>query len=318
MSHSVLNELMAIYPEEVRLVVRHRPWDANDITSLAAQAAEAAGAQGRFWEMTDMLFERQGEWRDMEDPDEFIQALVSYAQEIGVPDVARFEADLRNGTYFTAMEEAINEAVAEGINSTPTMFINGTVWEGYIDTTYLSGAVESVLLASNYPQGPPMVIDEETTYYATLVTEHGDVVVELFTALAPQTVNNFIYLACTGYYDNNTFYRVLPNFAAQTGDPTNTGMGRPGYTILDEYENGLLFDRAGLLSMAMAGYPDSAGGQIFITYGPQEHLNGRFTVFGEVVEGMDALDALQPRDPQTDPNAPPGDLLETVTIQEAG
>lgn len=310
---------MTNYPDDVRLVFRHLPLiSIHDKASLAHQAAEAAGAQGMFWEMSDVLFERRDEWAGLSEG-EFRQTLVGYAQEIGLPDGGRFEADLANGTYAAEMGAHFNDAIAAGVNSTPTVFLNGIPLQGnVIDPVYLQNAVETILLASRYPEAPPMAIDQGTTYYATLVTEHGDVVVELFAGLAPQTVNNFVYLACVGYYDGNTFYRVLPDFAAQTGDPTNIGWGGPGYNIPDEVENGLQFDRPGLVSMALSASPDSAGGQFFITYSPQEHLNGTFTVFGEVVSGMDVLEALQTRDPQANPDAPPGDLLETIIIEEEG
>jgi cyclophilin family peptidyl-prolyl cis-trans isomerase len=308
---------MAMYPEDVRLVVRQFPWDFHDKASLAAQASEAAGAQGMFWEMFDILLSHQGEWSG-QSVEAFQETLVSYAQEIGLPDLARFEADLTNGTYAEEIQADFTNGLADGIQATPTIYLNGISWQGSFNVASLAGAVETLGVISSYPEAPPMTIDQDTTYYATLVTERGDIVVELFTALAPQTVNNFIYLACVGYYDDNTFYRVLPDFGVQSGDPTNTGMGRPGYTIPDEASNGLEFDRPGLLSMALAGYPNTAGGQFFITYSSQDHLNGVFTVFGEVVSGMDVLESLQPRDPQTDPNAPTGNLLETILIQEEG
>lgn len=310
---------MMNYPDDIRLAFRHLPLiSIHDKASLAHQAAEAAGAQGMFWEMSGVIFERRDEWASLGE-EEFRQILVVYAQEIGLPDVARFEADVMNGTYEAEMEALYNDAFAAGIRGTPTAFINGIPLEGNVlDPVYLTGAIENVLLASRYPEAPPMMIDEGKTYYATMITEYGNVVIELYSALAPQTVNNFIYLSCIGYYDDNPFLQVLPNFGVQTGDPTDTGTGRPGYTIPDEYENGLEFDRAGLVSMAVIpDYSDTAGSQFFITFAPQEHLNGRFTVFGEVIEGMDELESLPTRDQQTDPNTP-ADLLERIIIQEGG
>lgn len=159
---------------------------------------------------------------------------------------------------------------------------------------------------------PPMTIDTTKVYHATLKTEKGDVVVELFADKAPKTVNNFVFLAEQGFYDDTTFHRVIPDFMAQGGDPSGTGSGGPGYTFGDEIAHGLTFDREGMLAMANAG-PNTNGSQFFITYGPTPWLNGFHTIFGQVIEGMDVVRALTPRDPQTGPDFT-GDRLITVEI----
>ena len=133
---------------------------------------------------------------------------------------------------------------------------------------------------------PAMAIDATTKYRATLQTEKGDIVLQLFAAEAPLTVNNFVFLSHQGYYDSVTFHRVIPDFMAQAGDPTGKGGGGPGYTFADEVESGLAFDRPGLLAMANAG-PGTNGSQFFITYAPTPHLNGKHTIFGEVLQGME-------------------------------
>jgi cyclophilin family peptidyl-prolyl cis-trans isomerase len=145
-------------------------------------------------------------------------------------------------------------------------------------------------------------------------TELGEFRVRLFAEQAPVTVNNFVFLARQGYYDNTTFHRVLPGFMAQGGDPTGTGAGGPGYSFEDEFDPALQFDRAGLLAMANRG-PDTNGGQFFITYAPTPHLNGLHTIFGEVVEGAEVLSRLTPRDPQANPDFQ-GDGLVTVEVIE--
>ena len=161
---------------------------------------------------------------------------------------------------------------------------------------------------------PPMIIDPERTYVATIQTEKGDIVLELFAKDTPVTANNFVFLACRGFYDGLTFHRVIPAFVAQGGDPTGTGAGGPGYAIPDE-EDAVSFDAPGLLSMAKAG-PNTTGSQFFITYAPTPALDRDFTVFGRVTSGMDVLEQLTPRDPSRTPNAPPGDQIVTVTIEE--
>lgn len=165
--------------------------------------------------------------------------------------------------------------------------------------------------------GPQQVIHEGADYVATITLASGEqVVVDLYPEAAPITVNNFVFLACQGFYDGVTFHRVLPGFVAQGGDPTGTGAGGPGYTIAHEADNGVPFDRAGLISMAHRSAPNTTGSQFFITYAPAPQLDSLFTVFGEVTEGMDAIDGLTPRDPQFNPNAPPGDVIASIRVEE--
>ena len=175
-------------------------------------------------------------------------------------------------------------------------------------------AAEEGETALQWSSPPAMEIDPSKSYEAVFVTEIGDFTVRLLPDKAPVTVNNFVFLANQGYYDNTTFHRVLPGFMAQGGDPTGTGSGGPGYMFQDEFDPDLQFDREGLLAMANRG-PNTNGGQFFITYGPTPHLTGLHTIFGEVVEGADVLSNLRLRDPQANPNFQ-GDGLITVEIIE--
>jgi len=168
-----------------------------------------------------------------------------------------------------------------------------------------------------YTELPPMVINPSRFYYATLETAQGDIVVQLFADRAPITVNNFVYLAKDGYYDNTTFHRVLDGFMAQAGDPIGMGSGGPGYDFDDEIFPGLSFDRSGLLAMANRGVQagrGTNGSQFFLTLGAAPWLDGNHTIFGEVVEGMEALTSITLRDPQT--AATEGDEIVTITIEE--
>ncbi|MBG7609248.1 MAG: peptidylprolyl isomerase [Anaerolineae bacterium] len=159
-----------------------------------------------------------------------------------------------------------------------------------------------------------MAIDPLKGYTATIETEKGNIVLELFPDVAPVTVNSFIFLAGQGWYDNTTFHRVITGFMAQGGDPTGSGMGGPGYAFVNETSDSVIFDREGLLAMANSG-PDTNGSQFFITYGPAEHLNGGYTIFGEVIEGMDVVESITPRDP-SQPDGVPGDTIISITIVE--
>jgi cyclophilin family peptidyl-prolyl cis-trans isomerase len=166
-----------------------------------------------------------------------------------------------------------------------------------------------------YDAPPEMQIDPAKQYVATIHTERGNIVVELYGDKAPKTVNNFVFLANQGYYDGITFHRVIPGFMAQAGDPSATGSGGPGYTFEDEFHPDLRHDGPGVLSMANAG-ANTNGGQFFITYDATPHLNDKHSVFGKVIEGMEVLEQITPRDPAA--AAEPGDLIESVTIEERG
>jgi cyclophilin family peptidyl-prolyl cis-trans isomerase len=166
-----------------------------------------------------------------------------------------------------------------------------------------------------YSGSPPMSVDPNKSYFAVIHTDKGDIRVELFAQQAPQTVNNFVFLARDGFYNGLTFFWVKPDFVAQTGDPEETGHGGPGYTIPDE-NSGMPF-QAGTLGMAKKGdEANSAGSQFFITLTDQLQLNGEDTSFGRVVGGMDVLLSLTPRDPPS-ADLPPGDKVLSIDIQES-
>lgn len=165
-----------------------------------------------------------------------------------------------------------------------------------------------------FDNAPGMVIDTDAEYQAVIQTEKGDIRLKLFADQAPMTVNNFVFLANQGFYDGTTFHRVLENFMAQAGDPSGSGRGGPGYQFDDETDNGLTFDRAGLLAMANSG-PGTNGSQFFITYEPTPWLDGNHTIFGELIEGQDVLDSIRLRDPATDPE--PGDVIEAIIIEKS-
>ena len=168
-------------------------------------------------------------------------------------------------------------------------------------------------MAKQYTNPPAMVIDPAKKYTARMKTSKGDIVIQLFADKAPVTVNNFVFLAREGFYDNVTFHRVIHGFMAQGGDPSGTGMGGPGYKFKDEFHPSLKHDDAGILSMANAG-PGTNGSQFFITHGPTPHLNGRHSVFGKVIDGMDVVNAIPERDPQR--ARTPGEKIISIEITE--
>lgn len=151
---------------------------------------------------------------------------------------------------------------------------------------------------------PAMQIDSQKTYLVTMETSQGTMEIELYPQHAPKTVNNFVFLIQEGFYDGVVFHRVIPDFVIQGGDPTGTGRGGPGYRFEDECKGNPLVHERGILSMANAG-PNTNGSQFFITHSPQPHLNGKHTVFGKVVKGLEVVDAIQQ-----------GDKMDRVTVTE--
>jgi peptidyl-prolyl cis-trans isomerase B (cyclophilin B) len=160
-------------------------------------------------------------------------------------------------------------------------------------------------MSKQYSSQPPMAIDAKKKYTATLTTSRGEIVCELFAKDAPQTVNNFVFLARENFYDGTVFHRVIPDFMIQGGDPTGTGRGGPGYRFEDECKGNPNKHQVGTLSMANAG-PGTNGSQFFITHVATNWLDGKHTVFGKVLKGQDIVNAVQQ-----------GDQLLSVAIAEA-
>ncbi len=162
-----------------------------------------------------------------------------------------------------------------------------------------------------------LIIDASKKYIATIETTKGDIQLELFTD-TPITTNSFVFLACKGFYDGTTFHRVLPGYLAQGGDPEGTGQGGPGYSI--PAEDGAREVGPGAVSMArQEGDPDSAGSQFFITYTKQPRLTEQgYTVFAHLAtsESVKVFMELSPRNADEDPGAPPGDVIQTIRIEE--
>jgi cyclophilin family peptidyl-prolyl cis-trans isomerase len=297
-------------------VYRHFPLvSIHDKALLATQAAEAAGLQDydAFWSMHDLLYETQAAWSSFT-IEEFSGRLVEQAETLGL-DPVQFELDLFSETIVTKAEATWIEGQELGIPGTPYIKIN-SLYDVQADPQQLTAIVEMIKLEDQqFSECPPVTVDTDTTYLATIETEKGDIVLELFSDIAPLAVNSFIYLVENDWFDGVIFHRVLPGFVAQTGDPTGTGFGNPGYSFSNEVSADLVFDRAGLVAMANSG-PDSNGSQFFITYAPTPNLNGSYTIFGEVIEGMDVVSGITPRDPQQAGDLPPGDVIINIIIDE--
>jgi len=305
------------------VVYRHFPLNSiHPNAQKSAEAAEAAGAQGRFWEYHDALFARQGEWSSL-DAAGAREFFIALAGELGL-DTDQFTAALDDGEFAGYVSGLEQEAMALGLPGTPSAIVNGQVvpgeglprdfeaWEAFVrDEKSLKD-----LAARQYKSAPAMSIDTNKRYLAHVkMAKGGEFTIELLPKSAPQTVNSFVFLAREGWFNGVTFHRVLPGFVAQTGDPSGTGRGGPGYMIPNEIDRNLSHNEAGIVAMANAG-PNTNGSQWYITYGDVSQLDGSYTIFGRVIEGMDVVESITPRDPSRNPGAPAGDAIETITIEE--
>ena len=307
----VLQDLLATRPDDVRLVFRHFPLPSHPLSMLGTQAAEAAGLQGKFWEVTDYLLQNQAEWTTLEEP--AFEAYLLEKAGLWKLDKAQFTKDLGSAAMVQKATDALDAATKAGITYTPFLMLNDRVLQG--------GEIQNLglvihLLASqdsNYKVCPPTLLDPAKAYTATIETTKGNIVVKLFADKAPLAVNSFVFLTREGWYDNRSFNAIVKDTAengnqfAIAGDHTDTGYGSAGYSI--GFENtSQTFDRKGLVGMVN-------GSQIFIIFAPQPSLDGKISVIGEVIEGMDILEGL-PVTVSADGQVAPAETILKVSITE--
>ena len=310
----VLGQLTQTFPKEVQVVFRHFPLNGHDKSMLAAQASEAAGKQGKFWQMHDAIFDGQTAWADYP-PDQFAIWLVEQAKGLGL-DTDKFEIDLNSDEIVKKVIQAQADALKIPLPGTPFLLINGRPYEGPRDAGSLEAIVNLTTLQDRqYPECPPMLIDAKKLYTATIKTDTGDIVIQLFPDKAPMAVNSFVFLASHKWFDNTIFYSVIPGFIAQAGDPSGSGYGGPGYAFSTEITATSRFDKPGLVAMANAG-PNSNGSQFFITFVPAPDLDGQYTIFGQVIQGLDIAENLKPRHPASAGPLAEASKILTVTILE--
>lgn len=274
-----LKMLTEYFPNSIKVVFRHMPLPSiHDKAFLSAMVAEAAGAQGKFWEMHDLLFQYQNVWNGFTQ-DEFIDWALFQAEALEL-DVDQFAVDMFDEDLLNSIIATTEEWGEMGLNYTPFVVINDRIFSDNKPNLFsLIGIYEF----GGYEECPPVVIDPQGSYTARLNTSAGEIEINLFADIAPLAVNSFIFLAENGWYDDIHFHRVLEGFVAQTGDPSGFGVIGPGYTFVNETDNNLSFNRAGILGMANAGV-DTNGSQFFITLAPATNLDGSYTIFGEVTE----------------------------------
>jgi cyclophilin family peptidyl-prolyl cis-trans isomerase/protein-disulfide isomerase len=309
---TVVTELMKNH-DDLRFVFRPLPLiGVLDKSEMAIIAALAADEQGQFWGMYDLLFSKFNEWTVLP-PAKFNDWVKKEAATVGM-DVDQLTAAIEAPETTTRMMSMYEAAKQLSVAAVPLVLMNGEQFY-LLDYKNMSDTIGIIALGKKqFTQCPPFNIDVTKQYLATIKTEKGDIVIELYPDKAPLAVNSFVFLAREGWFDGVTFHRVIPGFAAQAGDPSGTGKGNPGYFFNNEISN-LFFDRPGVIGMANSG-PDTNGSQFFITFAPAPHLDGSYTIFGHVLSGLDIAENLTPRDPDQGLLLPPGDKIISITIEE--
>lgn len=316
---SIMNLLLEKHPNDMRLILRPIPlleMKGFENSQVAVQAILAAQKQGKYSEVYKLLYDKYSQWANLAPSSAFEGWLKKEVPALGL-DKSQFEADLKSQETIDQMTEWYNSAKTKGVVPPyPLVLINGMpVNVGLLNYEYLDSTISLVALgAHQFNQCPSFDVDPFKQYIATLHTDKGDIVIQLFPDKAPLAVNSFVFLAQQGWFNGVTFHSVIPGFIAQAGDPSGTGQGNPGYFFNNEISD-LKFDKPGMVGMANSG-TDMNGSQFFITFAPAQHLDGKYTIFGQVIQGMDVVENLTPRDPQQGNYLPPGDQILSVGIEE--
>ncbi len=298
----------------VRFVFRTFPViGALDKSDKAVLAALAADEQGKFWTMYDFLFVTYPQWDKLR-PEDFNAWVIKQSAQTGI-DPNQLEAAINNPKTATRMASMLEAAKKLNIPALPLILINGNLQQSYtLNYESLSATVDLIALGQKqFTQCPPFDVDRLKQYIATLHTSKGDIVIQLFPDKAPLAVNSFVFLARQKWFDGVSFHRVIPGFVAQAGDPSGTGRGNPGYFFKNEISD-LKFDKPGMVGMANSG-ADTNGSQFFITFAPTPNLDGGYTIFGQVIGGLDVAENLTPRDAAQGGVLPEGDKILSIDIE---
>jgi cyclophilin family peptidyl-prolyl cis-trans isomerase/protein-disulfide isomerase len=311
---AVIAKLMKNH-SNVRFVFRPFPLiGLMDKSDKAIVAALAADAQEKFWTMYDFLFVTYPTWDKLK-PEEFNAWVIKESAQTGI-DPLQLEAAINDPKTTTRMMSIYESVKKLNIPAVPIVLVNGTLQPSYVlDYQSMSGMTDLIALGQKqFTQCPPFDIDPLKQYIATIHTDKGNIVMQLFPDKAPLAVNSFVFLARQKWFDGVTFHSVIPGFIAQAGDPSGTGRGNPGYFFNNEMSD-LKFDKPGMVAMANSG-ADTNGSQFFITFAPASHLDGGYTIFGQVLTGLDVAENLTPRDASQGSVLPEGDRIISVNIEE--
>lgn len=314
--HPQIKTVMGVVSDTARLVFRHFPLPQHDKAIPTAHAAEAAALQGKFWEMHDLLYEKQPEWSS-KPLAEITATLKAYANQLQL-DVAKFEQDMASEAVAARVKRDMATGRAAGVGGTPTLFLDGRElpveafqqpdsaeqFRGYAQRRAQDTAgISTKAFAFERPE---QVTDKDAKYVMTVKTNKGDIVAELDPALAPVNVNSTAFLAQQGYFDNTPV--VLNDRqigAVLIGNPTLAG--NPGYECGAELKTGLM-NQPGVV--ALFGGSDTSSAQFIFTYSPTQELDGRFSVIGQITSGLDVVRALSAAEGSTK-----ADVITSVTVE---
>ncbi|MFN4292630.1 MAG: peptidylprolyl isomerase [Thermoflexales bacterium] len=315
--HPQMKALMATVSDTVRLVFRHFPLPQHDKAIPTARAAEAAARQGKFWEMYDLLYEKQGEWSNKPFA-EITATLKTYAEALKL-DVAQFERDLASDAVAARVQRDVASGQAANVGGTPSLFLDGSTVQlqtfqqpdtaeqlrGYADRRAKSVAGLSAK-TFNFAK-PEQITSKDAKYVMTVKTNRGDIVAELDPALAPVNVNATVFLAQQGYFDGAPVVLNDQQIGAiLIGNPT--AAGNPGFECGVELTPGAM-SKPGIV--ALFGSGDTSSAQFIFTYSPTLELDGRFSVIGQIISGLDVVKSLTAA--QGDAKA---DVIQSVTVEQ--
>jgi cyclophilin family peptidyl-prolyl cis-trans isomerase len=315
--HSGFKTTFNTLSNTVRLVYRHYPLPQHDKAVITAKAAEAAALQGKFWEMHNLLFEKQADWAD-KPVSEITATLKTYAGELQL-DIAKFETDLASPEVAARVQQDADSGTAAQLQGTPTIFLDGRQAPAEAFTAsdtaeqlkgYAEQRAAQVAGASTKTfdfKQPEQVTNADSKYVLTITTSKGDIVAELDPALAPVNVNSTVFLAQQGYFDGAPI--VLNDAqvgAVLTGNPT--AVGNPGYECD--------FEKPAAGAMAQPGVVALYGGdktspQFVFTYSSTQDLDGRFSVIGQITSGLDIVRSLVVGEGTNQ-----GDTITSVKVEE--
>lgn len=311
---SAMDQTYKRHPDQVRQVYRPFPLSmVEDKADLAAQVAEAAGRQGAFWPMHDLLVDQYDAWRELE-PDAFLAWSLQAAQSLGL-DPNAFQQAVEDPALANQIAERYSESQASGIPGAPFVLLNGRPYILAGDETQLEAAVRlGILQAQQYTTYPETDLQPGGSYLARLKTNLGEIQIQLYAGTAPLAVNSFIYLARQGWYTSTGAYQVIPGQWVGLGDPSWTGLGDAGYHYPPEIDPTRNFDRAGIVGVIPTG-PEINGSRFFVTLSPLPEYDETHTVLGRVTQGMDILSSLSGRSPKDDLLSKPELTIQAIEIE---
>lgn len=302
------------HPDQVRQVYRPFPLSkVEDKSDLAAEVAEAAGRQGAFWPMHDLLVDRYDEWRAL-DPDAFLAWSMQAAQSLGL-DQPAFEEAMHDPKLASQIADRYAESRASGIPGAPFVLLNGRPFILAVDEIQLEAAVRlGILQTKQYAAYPQIDLQPGSDYLASLQTNLGEIQIQLYAGTAPLAVNSFMHLAQQGWYTGTGAYQVVSGQWVGLGDPSWTGLGDAGYHTPREIDATRNFDRTGMVGVIPTG-PDINGSRFFVSLRPLPKYDETHTVLGRVTQGLEILSSLRARSPLDDLLTTPELIIQSIRIE---